>query len=66
MNFIVAILGSIVLFTITICVFFYKTELKTVKIILGCILIILLILSGFTIFKHYKSLSLHAIYLKNS
>ncbi len=66
MNFIVAALGSIILLTITICVFCYKTELTTIKIILGCLLIILLILSGFTIFKHYKSLYLHAIYLKNS
>lgn len=64
MSFIAVALGSLLLLATTICVFIYKTHHTGTKVIAGIMLLLLLIFFVLTVYKHYDSMHLYAVYLK--
>jgi hypothetical protein len=57
-------LGTIVLLATSIAIFTYNTHHTNAKILIGLVLLALVIFFVFTVWKHWDSMELFAIYLK--
>ena len=66
MNKIVVLVGGVLLFAAIIVVFTYDTKFVAVKVLIGIGLVLLFIITGLSILKHWSSLTLHSIYLNQS